>query len=78
MVLNDFESMVMISGDQVPNLVVAQSICENCSNVTRVKPNSKCEVCGSRCKKCDKWNKDFTAQNFRTCENYFWSNTLCK
>ena len=50
----DFESMVMISGDHVPNLVVVQSICENCSNVTRVKPNSKCKVCGSQCKKCDK------------------------
>ena len=47
----DFESMVMISGDHVPNLVVVQSICENCSNVTRVKPNSKCKVCRSRCKK---------------------------
>ena len=43
----DFESMVMISGDHVPNLVVVQSICENCSNVTRVKPNSKCKVCGN-------------------------------
>ena len=32
----DFESMVMISGDHVPNLVVVQSICENCSYVTRV------------------------------------------
>ena len=43
----DFESMVMISGDHVLNLVVVQSICENCSNVTRVKPNSKYKVCGS-------------------------------
>ena len=46
-ILYDFESMVTISGDHVPNLVVVQSICENCSNVTRVKPNSKYEVCGS-------------------------------
>ena len=43
----DFESMVMILGDHIPNLVVVQSICENCSNVTRVKPNSKCKVCGN-------------------------------
>ena len=43
----DFESMVMISGDHVPNLLVVQSICKNCSNVTRVKPNSKCKVCRS-------------------------------
>ena len=41
----NFESMVMISGDHIPNLVIVQSICENCSNVTRVKPNSKCKVC---------------------------------
>ena len=34
----DFESMVTILGDHVPNSVVVQSICENCSNVTRVKP----------------------------------------
>ena len=45
----DFESMVTIWGNHVPNLVVVQSICENCSNVTRVKPNSKCKVCESRC-----------------------------
>ena len=43
----DFESMVMILGDHVPNLVVVQSICEEFSNVTRVKPNSKCKVCGN-------------------------------
>ena len=43
----DFESMVTILGDHFPNLVVVQSIGENCSNVTRVKLNSKCEVCSS-------------------------------
>ena len=63
----DFGSMVMISGDHIPNLVVVQSICENCLNVTRVKPNSKCEVCGSRCKKCNKWNKEHTAFKFDPC-----------
>ena len=57
----DFESMVTILGDHIPNLVVVQSILENCSNVTRVKPNSKCKVCGNRCKKCDDWNKEHTA-----------------
>ena len=63
----DFESMVMISGDHVPNLVVVQSICENCSNVTRVKPNSKWKVCGNRCKKCDDWNKEHTAFKYNPC-----------
>ena len=63
----DFESMVMISGDHVPNLVVVQSICENCSNVTRVKPNSKCKVCGNQCKKCNKWNKECTAFKYDPC-----------
>ena len=63
----DFESMVMISGDHVPNLVVVQSIFENCSNVTRVKPNSKCKVCRSRCKKCDKWNKEHTTFKYDPC-----------
>ena len=63
----DFESMAMILGDYVPDLVVVQSICENCSNVTRVKPNSKCKVCGNRCKKCDKWNKEYTAFKSNPC-----------
>ena len=57
----------MISGDHAPNLVVVQSICENCSNVTRVKPNSKCKVCGSQCKKCDKWNKECTTFKYDPC-----------
>ena len=59
--------MVMISGDHVLYLVVVQSICENCSNVTRVKPNSKCKVCGSWCKKCDKWNKEHTTFKYDPC-----------
>ena len=63
----DFESMVMILGDHVPNLVVVQSICENCSNATRVKPNSKCKVCNNRCKKCDDWNKEHTAFKYDPC-----------
>ena len=66
-IFSDFESMVNISGDHIPNLVIVQSICENCSNVTRVKPNSKCNVCGSRCKKCDKWNKERTAFKYDAC-----------
>ena len=63
----DFESMVMISGDHVLDLVVVQSICENWLNVTSVKPNSKCEVCRSRCKKCDKWNKEHTTFKYDPC-----------
>ena len=63
----DFESMVMILGDHVPNLVVIQSICENCSIVTRVKPNSKCKIYGNRCKKCDDWNKEHTAFKYDPC-----------
>ena len=63
----DFEGMVMISGDHVPNLVVVQSICENCSNVTRVKPNCKCKVCGNLFKKCAKWNKECTAFKYDPC-----------
>ena len=43
----DFKSMVTISGNHVPNFVVVQSLCENCSNVTRVKPNSKFKVCSN-------------------------------
>ena len=63
----DFENMVNISGNHIPNLVIVQSICKNCSNVTRVKPNSKCNVCGSRCNKCDKWNKERTAFKYDPC-----------
>ena len=58
----------MISGDHVPNLVIVQSICENCSNVTRVKPKYKCKVCGNRCKKCNKWNKKCTAFKYDPCQ----------
>ena len=63
----DFESMVTISDDHILNLVVVQSICENCSNVTRVKPNSKCKVCSSQSKKCNKWNKEHTAFKYDPC-----------
>ena len=59
--------MVTISGNHIPNLVLVQSICENCPNVTRVKPNSKSKVCESRCKKCNKWNKECTAFKYDLC-----------
>ena len=48
----DFESMIMILDDHIPNLVVVHKWI----NVTRVKSNSKCKVCGSGCKKCNRVN----------------------
>ena len=56
-VFYDFESMVDEEGHHVPNLVVANSICSWCQDVTHVKPADKCNFCGSRCQKCQKWNR---------------------
>ena len=56
----DFESMQTSSGDHEPNLVVAQSICEACKDVTEVLPSSKCARCGDRCDSCSKTNRDGT------------------
>lgn len=39
-----------------PNLVVAQTVCEECFG-QELTPNSKCDNCGTRCKKCNKKNK---------------------
>ena len=53
----DFESMQDGTGEHIPNLVVAHSICKKCQDVTHVKPTSTCLSCGSRCSLCDKLNE---------------------
>ena len=40
----------------VPNLVVASTICEMCINDSQCLPESKCEFCGTRCEKCNKFD----------------------
>ena len=45
----DFESMLMTLGDHVPILVIAQSIWDNCSEVTRLDSTSTFDICGSQC-----------------------------
>ena len=59
-VFYDFESMVGDDGEHIPNLVVAHSICEKCSDETHVSENTTCDLCGSRCPKCCKFNKKVT------------------
>ena len=46
----DFEC-TQESGEHIPNLVVAQSVCVNCIN-DELKPDSVCEACGTRCVEC--------------------------
>lgn len=40
----------------VPNLVVATTVCEMCINDSQCSPESKCEFCGTRCEKCNKFD----------------------
>lgn len=39
-----------------PNLVVAQTVCEECFS-QELTPNSKCDNCGTRCKICNEKNE---------------------
>ena len=52
-----FESMQNGTGEHIPNLVVAHSLCEKCQDVTHVKPTSTCSSHGSRCSLCKKLNE---------------------
>ena len=40
----------------IPNLCIAQTFCEACLDIP-VSENSKCDICGMRCAKCDKRKK---------------------
>ena len=52
--------MLAEDGTHQPNLVVAQSICEHCCDVTRVTESSVCDYCGHRCRGCASWNEEGT------------------
>ncbi len=52
----DFESMLLDSGEHMPNLVVAQSVCQRCGSEGPVTETSVCASCGSRCNLCCGWN----------------------
>ena len=52
----DVESALAPDGEQIPNLIVAQSICHLCQDVTRVTSKNKCKHCGSRCSQCSVWD----------------------
>jgi len=54
----DFECMQEGESDHVPNLVVCQSICEQCADETHVTPHSRCIRCGHRCSQCDSRKND--------------------
>ena len=41
----------------VPILVVASTVCEVCINDCDFSPESKCDNCGTRCKKCNQFDK---------------------
>ena len=53
----DFECMQEGESDHIPNLVVCQSICNKCQDVTHVNSSSQCDSCGSRCSSCDQVDK---------------------
>ena len=40
-----------------PNLVVATSVCEMCIDNNDFTPESKCEYCGTRCSKCNNFDR---------------------
>ena len=58
----DFECMQEGESEHIPNLVVSHSICYSCDKVTSVLPRSKCDICGSRCKKC--WTLNASGRGF--------------
>lgn len=60
----DVESALAPDGEQIPNLIVAQSICCFCQDITLVTSHSQCKHCGSRCSQCASWN--LSAHTFQT------------
>ena len=54
----DIESLLDDNGDQIPNLIIAHSICDRCGDETSVTPKSRCSYCGSRCDLCNAWGLD--------------------
>ncbi len=53
LIFYDFETC-QENGQHVPNLVIAQSSCKTCENE---EVADFCTRCGSRCSKCDQWNR---------------------
>ena len=53
----DFESIQDGTGEHIPNVVVAHSICDKCQDETHVKPTSTCSSYGSHCSLRDKLNE---------------------
>ena len=51
----DIESLIDDgeNAEQIPNLIIAHSICETCCEITMVSPRDRCQDCGSRCERCD-------------------------
>jgi len=50
----DFES-TQSTEDHIPNLVIAQSCCDQCEHIEEVS-DSFCDHCGSRCNECESWD----------------------
>ena len=53
LIFYDFES-TQESGTHIPNLVVAQSVCNSCKDED--PPATFCLECGNRCSSCNAWN----------------------
>ena len=53
-------------GIHVPNLVVAQSVCDHCENEV-ITTESKCFSCGSRCNMCNKYNSTLKEYEYEPC-----------
>ena len=64
----DVESLLDENGEQVPNLIIAHSICSTCQEETMVTPDSRCISCGSRCESCNsRKGNEFHKKPCHTC-----------
>ena len=52
-----------------PNLVVARSVCERCIYDNDSSPESKCDYCGNRCSKCNKFDKESDSYEQVPCQD---------
>lgn len=52
-----------------PNLVVASTVCEVCIDDNSDASRSKCDFCGNRCAKCNKFNKQNQCYEKSPCRN---------
>lgn len=56
------------NGVHTPNFVVAHTACSNCKD-ENVDEFTKCENCGTRCSKCNKYNRKSREYEFTPCDS---------